>query len=133
MTLHWRARVKKLKAEVIALYLAYRDPRTPWYARAFTAVVVSYALSPIDLIPDFIPILGILDDLLLVPVGLTLALKMIPEAVMVESREKALEITDGNQPVSRAAAVTVILLWLVSAVLFTHYGLRIFHFVKGRV
>ena len=73
-----RDRAKKLKTETRALYLAGRDPRTPWYARLLAAVVVAYALSPIDLIPDFIPVLGYLDDLVLVPLGIALAIKMIP-------------------------------------------------------
>jgi uncharacterized membrane protein YkvA (DUF1232 family) len=78
---------KHLKRETTALYFAYRDPRTPWYARAFSALVV--ALSPIDLIPDFIPILGYLDDLVLVPLGIRLALKMIPQEVMADARKSA--------------------------------------------
>jgi uncharacterized membrane protein YkvA (DUF1232 family) len=131
MTYNWRERVRKLKSEVVALYLAYRDPRTPWYARIFTALVVSYALSPIDLIPDFIPILGLLDDLVLVPLGLALSIKMIPNAVIVDSRKKALEIESGDEPVSRTAAVVIILIWLLSAVILTQLGLRLFnHFTE---
>jgi uncharacterized membrane protein YkvA (DUF1232 family) len=80
---------KHLKRETTALYFAYRDPRTPWYARAFSALVVAYLLSPIDLIPDFIPILGYLDDLVLVPLGIRLALKMIPQEVMADARKSA--------------------------------------------
>lgn len=130
MTFLWREQIEKLKAEVITLYLAYRDPRTPWYARIFTAVVVSYALSPIDLIPDFIPVVGILDDLVLVPIGLTLAIKMIPSTVMDESRVKAIGIASGEKPVSRSAAIVIIIIWFLSAALATHYGLRIFHYIK---
>ena len=131
MTNNWKDRVQHLKSEGLTLYLAYRDPRTPWYARVFTAIVVSYALSPIDLIPDFIPVLGILDDLLLVPLGLALALKMIPDTVIIESREKAFEFVGGDKPISRSAAVTIILIWLISAVLFAHYGLRLYHYLRG--
>ncbi len=78
MTQQWKAVARRLKREVRALYLAYRDPRTPWYGRAFAAIVVAYALSPIDLIPDPIPVLGYLDDLILIPLGVALALRMIP-------------------------------------------------------
>jgi len=85
----WKGRARRLKGETYALYLAYRDPRTPWYAKVFAALVVGYAFSPIDLIPDPIPVLGYLDDLLLVPLGIALALKMIPLAVLDECREQA--------------------------------------------
>ena len=78
----WKMRARQLQAEVYALYLAYRDPRVPWYAKAVAACVVGYALSPIDLIPDFIPVLGYLDDLVLIPLGIALVLRMIPPAVM---------------------------------------------------
>jgi uncharacterized membrane protein YkvA (DUF1232 family) len=105
-----------LKGETYALYLAYRDPRTPWYAKVFVAFVVGYAFSPIDLIPDPIPILGYLDDLLLVPLGIALALKMIPPVVLDECREQAqLKMEEGN-PTSWMAAVAVIAIWLVIAV-----------------
>jgi uncharacterized membrane protein YkvA (DUF1232 family) len=80
---------RRLKVDVAALYHAYRDPRTPWYAKAWAALVVAYALSPIDLIPDFIPVLGMLDDLLLVPLGVAVAIRLIPREIMEESREKA--------------------------------------------
>jgi len=81
----WKQQAKKLKVEVYALYLAYQDPRVPWFAKVFVACVVGYAFSPIDLIPDFIPIIGYLDDLVLIPLGIKLALSMIPENVMNES------------------------------------------------
>ena len=80
---------RRLKREVRALYLAYRDPRTPWYGRMLAALVVAYALSPIDLIPDPIPVLGYLDDLILIPLGVALALRMIPREVMAECRAQA--------------------------------------------
>ena len=76
---YWKRQVKLLRADTYALFLAYRDPRVPWYSKAFAALVVGYAFSPIDLIPDFIPILGYLDDLILVPIGIAIALKMIPD------------------------------------------------------
>lgn len=91
---NWKRRAKQLKVEVYALYLAYRDPRIPWYARVFTAALVAYAFSPIDLIPDFIPILGYLDDLIIIPLGVKIALAMIPVNVITESREKAKAIIE---------------------------------------
>lgn len=84
-----KAFAKHLKAELLALSYAARDPRTPWYARALAVLILTYALSPIDLIPDFIPILGQLDDLILVPAGLWLALRLIPPAVMSAARAEA--------------------------------------------
>jgi uncharacterized membrane protein YkvA (DUF1232 family) len=104
---------RRLKVEVHALYLAYRDPRVPWYARVFAAVVVGYAFSPIDLIPDPIPVLGYLDDLVLIPLGVALAVRMIPPQVLAECREEAREMTD--RPVSRVAAVVVVAVWVVLA------------------
>ena len=84
---HWKQRARQLRTEVYAVYVAYRDPRVPWHARLFAACVVGYAFSPIDLIPDPIPILGYVDDLILIPLGIKLALAMIPTEVMAESRE----------------------------------------------
>jgi uncharacterized membrane protein YkvA (DUF1232 family) len=89
MKQEWRERARQLKTEVQALRLAYRDPRVPWYAKWILACVVGYALSPIDLIPDFIPVLGYVDDLILVPLGILLAMRMIPKEVLQECREKA--------------------------------------------
>ena len=84
-----RAAAKQLKRNIAALYFAYRDPRTPWYAKGLAILIVVYALSPIDLIPDFIPILGYLDDLLLVPLGIWIALRIIPPQVMADARQQA--------------------------------------------
>jgi uncharacterized membrane protein YkvA (DUF1232 family) len=122
----WKQRARQLKAETYALYLAYRDPRTPWYARIFAAVVVGYAFSPIDLIPDFIPVLGYLDDLLLVPFGIWLALKMIPPEVMADSRGRAQEALANGKPVNRAAAVVIVGIWLLLAALGIVLTIRIF-------
>ena len=102
-----------LKREVYALYLAYRDPRVPWYAKVFAAVVVGYALSPIDLVPDPIPVLGYLDDLVLVPLGVAIAIRMIPPEAMEECREEARK-ADGR-PVNRVAAAVVVAVWLLLA------------------
>ena len=105
----------RLKVESYALYLAYRAPRVPWYARVFAALVVGYAFSPIDLIPDPIPVIGYLDDLILVPLGIALAIRMIPAEVLAECREKARELS--KKPVNRVAAVVVVAVWLVLAAL----------------
>jgi uncharacterized membrane protein YkvA (DUF1232 family) len=114
----WKRWAGRLKSETHALYLAYRDPRVPWYAKLFAALVVGYAFSPIDLIPDPIPVLGYLDDLILVPLGVALAVRMIPEEVLSESRQKAREMVErGERPVSRAAAAVIVVLWLALAVL----------------
>lgn len=112
----WKERAQQLKTEVYALYLAYRDPRTPWYAKVFTALVVGYALSPIDLIPDFIPVVGYLDDLVIIPLGALLAIKMIPPPVMKESRAKATEAMAQGNPVSKVTAAVIVLLWIGGAV-----------------
>src|SRR5829696_404097 len=96
-----KQRARELKRETYALYLACRDPRVPWYARIVAICIVSYALSPIDLIPDFIPVLGYLDDLILIPLGIALLLKMIPEAVMIDCREQAQVLLAEGRPVSR--------------------------------
>lgn len=117
--LAWRERAQQLRQEVYALYLAYRDPRTPWGARIVAALVVGYALSPIDLIPDFIPVLGYLDDLLLVPLGVWLALRLIPPTVMADSRVQAQEVLTAGKPVSWVAAVIIVMLWLGAAALTT--------------
>jgi uncharacterized membrane protein YkvA (DUF1232 family) len=113
----WKARARQLQAETYALYLAYRDPRVPWYAKAVAVCIVGYALSPIDLIPDFIPVLGYLDDLVLIPLGIALTLRMIPPEVMAECRDRArAELADGK-PVGRAAAAVIIAIWLGLAAL----------------
>ncbi len=111
----FKARARALKHETHALYLAVRDPRTPWYARAVAAAVVAYALSPIDLIPDFIPVVGLLDDLIVVPLGFALALKLIPAPVMADCRSQA--VAADRLPISRTAAAVIVTLWLAAAVL----------------
>jgi uncharacterized membrane protein YkvA (DUF1232 family) len=107
---------KRLQAETYALYLAYKDPRTPWYAKVFAGCVVGYAISPIDLIPDFVPVLGYLDDVILLPVGIYFAIKIVPADVMEESRKKAAGAVAERGPAARVAAVIVILVWLTAAV-----------------
>ena len=123
----WKARAHQLKVEVYALYLAYKDPRTPWYAKVFTAIVVGYAFSPIDLIPDPIPVLGYLDDLVLIPLGVFLALKMIPTEVMVECRLKAREVMAQGKPVNKLAAAVIVLIWVLVAVVM---GVLVYRWVR---
>ena len=101
----------ELKIQIHALYLAYRDPRTPWYARFFAALVVAYAFSPVDLIPDFIPILGYLDDLILLPVGIKIALQLIRAEVMTDARESARTQHQTNSPLSYVVGALILLLW----------------------
>ena len=122
----WKQRARTLKTEVYALYLAYRDPRTPWHARLLAGIVVAYAFSPIDLIPDFIPVLGYLDDLLLVPLGVWLALKLIPPEVLAESRLKAQEALAAGKPVNWAAAAVIIAIWIALAALTAWWVYRTF-------
>ncbi len=117
----------ELNDEIYALWLAYKDPRTPPYAKVFAALVAGYALSPIDLIPDPIPVLGYLDDAILLPLGVILARRMIPEEVLSECRGRAREMAErGEKPTSRAAAVVVVVLWIATAVLVTFFGARLF-------
>lgn len=105
----------KLKRDTYAVYLAGRDPRTPWYAKVLAVCIVGYALSPIDLIPDFIPLLGYLDDLIIVPLGIAVAVKLIPAEVLSECREKAAEVMVEGRFIGRAAAAAVIGIWLLLA------------------
>jgi uncharacterized membrane protein YkvA (DUF1232 family) len=112
----WKGRARALKREIFALYLAVRDPRCPWYARVFAGLVVAYAFSPIDLIPDFVPILGYLDDLILLPLGIAVAIRLIPAPILAESREEAERIMVQGRPVNRAAAVVIFAIWLVLAI-----------------
>ena len=113
-----------LKRDVYAIHLAARDPRTPWYAKMLAVVGAGYALSPIDLIPDFIPVLGYLDDLILVPLGIWLVVRLIPEQVMAEHRAKACEAE--QRPRSKGAAIAIIAIWILAAawlcwVAFAHW------------
>lgn len=108
----WKAKARKLKQEVYALYLASRDRRVPWYARAAAIVVVAYAFSPIDLIPDPIPVLGYLDDLILIPLGIALVIKLIPTEVLQDCREKAASTMRAGKPKNWVAGVIIILIWV---------------------
>ena len=122
----WKRRARQLSAQTYALYLAYRDPRTPWYAKVFAALVVGYVFSPIDPIPDWIPAVGLLDEMVVVPIGVLVAAKMIPPQVMEESREKAREVAEGEKPINRVAAVVVVAVWLLCAALAVFLTVRVF-------
>jgi uncharacterized membrane protein YkvA (DUF1232 family) len=104
---------KRLKQQIFVLYLAYRDERVPWYAKWWTVCVVAYALSPVDLIPDFIPVIGYLDDVIIVPLGIMLALKMIPHEVIAECEGKAREMMKNGKPKNWVAGSIIILLWSI--------------------
>ena len=122
---NWKETARQLKREVYALYFAVRDPRVPWYAKLLAGGIVAYALTPIDLIPDFIPVLGYLDDLIIVPLGVIIALKLIPPPVMAECRQKSAEVMAQGKPISRAAAVVIIAIWLLLAALGVMLILRV--------
>jgi uncharacterized membrane protein YkvA (DUF1232 family) len=115
MTAALKATAKRLKRQVMTLYFAARDPRTPWLVRGLAFLVVGYALSPIDLIPDVIPVLGLLDDVILVPIGIWLVLKVVPPIVLEAAREKASELA--SRPVSWLGAAFMVLVWLLTALL----------------
>jgi uncharacterized membrane protein YkvA (DUF1232 family) len=122
----WKQRARQLSAQTYALYLAYRHPRTPWYAKVFAALVVGYVFSPIDPIPDFIPGVGLLDEMVVVPIGILIAAKMIPRDVLEECREKAREVAEDEKPVSRVAAVVVVAIWLLCVALAVFLALYLF-------
>ena len=112
-----KQRAKELESQTYALYLVCRHPGTPWHAKAVAACVVAYALSPIDLIPDFIPVLGYLDDLIMVPLGIALVIRLVPTVVMDECREEAARRLDSSGPRSWVAAAVIIAVWLMLAAL----------------
>jgi uncharacterized membrane protein YkvA (DUF1232 family) len=120
----WKERATYLKKEVFTIYLACRHPCVPWYAKAIALLVVGYALSPIDLIPDFIPILGYLDDAILIPLGILLVIRLIPKEVMEECRQKS-ETAMGQTAVAwKIAAVVIILVWILTATLVVWFIVR---------
>jgi uncharacterized membrane protein YkvA (DUF1232 family) len=110
----WEAWAKLLKVEVYTLYLACKDPRVPWYAKAFAACVAGYAFSPIDLIPDPIPVLGYLDDLILLPLGVLATRRLIPKHILDECRQRAQITIAQGRPVNRTAAVVIVVIWVVA-------------------
>jgi len=115
---------RTVKRDVIALWLAARDPRVPGYAKMLAAVVAAYALSPIDLIPDFIPVLGYVDDLILVPLGILIAVKLIPADIFAELRRQAEIMT--ARPTSRAGIIAVAVIWVLAAALLLWIGMQRF-------
>lgn len=112
-----KQRARRLKTETFALYLAARHPGTPWYAKLFVAGIVAYALSPIDLIPDFVPVLGYLDDLILIPAGIALAIRMVPPSVLAECRAQAEKVMSQGKPVNRIAGTVIVGIWVALAAL----------------
>ena len=117
-------RAEQIKTDTYALYLACSDPRVPWYAKALVGLIVAYALSPIDLIPDFIPVLGYLDDLVLLPAGIALAARLIPKEVLEEHRVEARRRLGERDPRSRLGAILVIAVWAVLAVWLGYVAYR---------
>lgn len=115
MRSHWRQWARTVKRDVHALYLAARDPRVPWYAKVAAIAVAAYALSPIDLIPDFIPTIGYLDDLLIVPAGILLAAKLVPPDLMQEFRAAAAS-TQGERALGKHGAAVIVFVWILGAV-----------------
>jgi uncharacterized membrane protein YkvA (DUF1232 family) len=113
---HLKERASRLKAETYALYLAARHPGTPWYAKLLVAGIVAYALSPIDLIPDFVPVLGYLDELVLIPLGIALAIRIIPSSIIEECRARSQTLRSGKS-VSRIAGIVIVAIWIALAAL----------------
>ncbi|MBD3332707.1 DUF1232 domain-containing protein [candidate division GN15 bacterium] len=111
----WKSAANRLRREIIAIFLACRDPRTPWYARVLAVCLVAYAASPIDLIPDPIPLLGVLDDLILLPLGVLILRRLIPNHVMADCRRQAARIS--RLPRSRLGAAMVVVAWAAAVVL----------------
>lgn len=122
----FKRRARHLKAESFALYLAARHPGTPWYAKLFVAGIVAYAFSPIDLIPDFVPVLGYLDDMILIPMGIALAVRMVPPSVLAECRARAQEVMSQDKPVSRIAGAVIVLIWITLAALVALWAYETF-------
>ncbi|MHC4872220.1 MAG: YkvA family protein [Planctomycetota bacterium] len=120
---------RHLKQETFTLFLASRDPRTPWYAKLLAASIVAYAFSPIDLIPDFIPIIGYLDDLIVIPIGIALVIKLVPESILADCRLKAKDEIQNRKPVSWFAGGLIIALWLLIALFLVFWGSK---FTIGR-
>lgn len=124
MAIRLKEWARAVKRDVHALYLAGQDSRVPWYAKILAAAVAGYALSPIDLIPDFIPVLGYLDDIIIVPLGILLVVRLIPPEIMAEHREAAAAAQ--QRPVSPVAAIVIVGLWIASAAFFGWLAYRYF-------
>jgi len=121
---YWRQKARALKKNSLALYFAARDPRVPWYAKAVIAAVAAYAISPIDLIPDFIPIFGYLDDLVLVPLGIAFAIRLIPTEVWQECVTCAEQAQLTQKPRSLVAAAVIVVIWIAMLIAGTYLFLR---------
>jgi len=122
--------VKKLGEDVQVLLIALRDPRTPWLARGIIALVAAYAVSPIDLIPDFIPVLGYLDDLILVPLGIALAIRLIPPQVLADSRTVAGQPGGAGRGLKIIGAGIIVLIWILTIIVFASL---IYHLLKEKL
>ncbi|UCE14832.1 MAG: DUF1232 domain-containing protein [Candidatus Heimdallarchaeota archaeon] len=135
-----KIKVRDLKKETYTLYLVYKDSRVSWWKRLFLGLVIGYSFCPIDLIPDFIPILGYLDDLVLVPLGVLVALRLIPEEIFLECREKAMEEKNQDIPIGRKTVVVIIFIWVIGLgiiflwildllkIVLTYFTIKIFEF-----
>ena len=123
-----KTKAKDLKMETYTLYLVYKDSRVSWWKRLFLGIVIGYAVSPIDLIPDFIPVIGYLDDLILVPIGISVALKLIPKEVIEDCRRKAREEKKKEMPIGKKTSLLILMIWIVGLGLLLIWaidGLRI--------
>lgn len=127
-----REKARALNSEVFALYLAYRHPEVSWVARLIIALTIGYALSPIDLIPDFIPVFGFLDDLLIVPAGIALSIRLIPPAVLAECRTKAAAEFNDAKPHFRYATLIVLFTWLIMLAVAFLIGYKFFREPAGQ-
>ena len=122
----WKEKARELKKDTYALYLACRHSQTPFFAKIIAVCVVGYAFSPIDLIPDFIPVLGLLDDLILIPLGIALVIRLIPPGVFEECRQKASAEMASGKPTNRLAAAIIIIIWISLAVLTGYFAVKFF-------
>ena len=127
LTAALRTRARQLKSEITALYFAARHPRTPWYAKALVVAIVAYALSPIDLIPDFIPVLGFLDEIVLLPFAILLAVKLVPAEVMAECRTRASTTGRVTSTAGKVAAAVIVVLWIAAIWLVGAWAYRSFY------
>ena len=121
---NWKSMAEKFEIETYALYLAYKDPQVPLRIKIIILIVIAYLLSPIDLIPDFIPVIGYLDDFLLITVGIPLLLKMVPKEIMEEHRENAKTKFSEGMPKTRAAALIIILIWILAAAIVLNFVIK---------
>ncbi|WP_424354341.1 YkvA family protein [Methanobacterium sp. MBAC-LM] len=121
---NWKAMAEKFEIETYALYLAYKDPRVPLRIKVVILLVIAYLLSPIDLIPDFIPVIGYLDDFLLITVGIPILLKMVPKEIMNEHRESAKTKFSEGMPKSRFVALIIVLIWVLAAFIVLNFVVK---------